>query len=77
MKLDLVCAEGETVKMADFFKSSSSTVLCTGQLAEMGNYWGGSIQSFEYSSLYTYQMSVIIGYNSPFWLYTVAISFSK
>lgn len=37
MKLALVCAEGDSATMVDFF-SSSSTALCTGQLEKWSNY---------------------------------------
>lgn len=64
MKLDLVCAEGDSAKMVDFF-SSSSTALCTGQLEKWSNYSRGSLQSFECRFLYTYQKRVMVCYNSP------------
>lgn len=62
-----LCPEGKTLlnKYNDFFSSSLSLLLLKGQLAQLNNYLGGTIQSVECSSLFTYQMSIIICCNSP------------
>lgn len=83
MKLDLIYAQrGKphwTSITIDFFFFKQCFISSPFQrtVSILNNYLGGTMQSFERSSLYTYQMSIIICCNSPTWLYTVAISFLK